>query len=219
MLGVEPWLGKQALEARLKSCRSPRILHIATHGFFLPDPAHRPEQGDSRLGRLSDHHLDNPLLRSGLALAGANTWLKGQVLPPEAEDGILTAEDVSGLDLLETELVVLSACETGLGEVYLGEGVYRAAARLRSGGGEDTGDEPVEGARPGDAGADAAVLPTAASGELPHRCSARSLSSDQAPVSRTVLLGSFHLSGRSRPLALAGYQGTMSYAAPAYDMS
>jgi CHAT domain-containing protein len=64
------------------------------------------------------------LLRSGLALAGANTWLQHRLLPSDAEDGILTAEDVSGMDLSNTELVVLSACETGLGKVLTGEGVF-----------------------------------------------------------------------------------------------
>ena len=64
------------------------------------------------------------MLRSGLALAGVNTWLRAGVPPAEAEDGLLTAEDVSGLDLLATELVVLSACETGLGMVHAGEGVF-----------------------------------------------------------------------------------------------
>jgi CHAT domain-containing protein len=64
------------------------------------------------------------MLRSGLALAGVNTWLKKRPLLKEAEDGILTAEDVSGWNLSNTELVVLSACETGLGDIVTGGGVY-----------------------------------------------------------------------------------------------
>ncbi len=69
--------------------------------------------------------MNNPLLRAGLALAGANTWLQGceQMLDPAVEDGILNGVDVSGWDLLDTELVVLLACETGLGNVLVGDGV------------------------------------------------------------------------------------------------
>ncbi len=135
LLGVRPLLGREALEASLKASRSPRILHIATHGFFLPDQQRDlgKQEADwhmgngSARGRLEQflgRQGENVLLRSGLALAGANTWNQGGSLPPEAEDGLLTAEDVSGMDLLDTQLVVLSACETGLGEVQIGEGVF-----------------------------------------------------------------------------------------------
>jgi TPR repeat protein/CHAT domain-containing protein len=130
LLKVVPWQDTAAKEGRLKrDCRSPRILHLATHGFFLEDQQHDPNKeqhslGLSGEGRLSGPLPENPLLRAGLALAGANTFLRGGTLPEEAEDGLLTAEDVSGLDLLATELVVLSACETGLGEVRTGEGVF-----------------------------------------------------------------------------------------------
>jgi CHAT domain-containing protein/Tfp pilus assembly protein PilF len=143
MLGVKPLLGEEAMEARIKACRSPRILHLATHGFFLADQRRDPNQELRGLGllggqagdgfaqmsempseRMSGPGMENPLLRSGVILAGFKTWLKGGSLPAEAEDGLLTAEDVSGLDLLATELVVLSACETGLGEVRTGEGVF-----------------------------------------------------------------------------------------------
>jgi hypothetical protein len=89
-LRVSPWLDATALEGRLKAeCRSPRILHLATHGFFLPDQEpgfNRAARGlalDSGdfLGaqggrdRIPGPLLENPMLRSGLALAGANTWL------------------------------------------------------------------------------------------------------------------------------------------------
>jgi len=135
MLGVKPWLKGNVLEGWIKKYRSPRILHFATHGFFLKDQERDPNKEKHELDvfgfaepggmeRLSGLNLENPLLRSGLALAGVNTWLKGQSPPSDAEDGLLTAEDVTGLDLLDTELVVLSACETGLGEVRTGEGVF-----------------------------------------------------------------------------------------------
>jgi CHAT domain-containing protein len=138
-LDVSPWLDAAALEGRLKTaCRSSRILHLATHGFFLPDQEldlNREARGigcdlgefsgaKGGLGRLSGPMMENPMPRSGLALAGVNTWLKAGNPPEEAEDGLLTAEDATGLDLLTTGLVVLSACETGLGQVHVGEGVF-----------------------------------------------------------------------------------------------
>ncbi len=130
-LGVAPWLGEAALERRLKSCRGPWVLHLATHGFFLHDKVAASNWRVRDLGAdgaksaegLRIGRLDNPLLRSGLVLSGANVWLAGGTPPAEAEDGLLTAEDVACLDLAGTELVVLSACETGLGEIRRGEGV------------------------------------------------------------------------------------------------
>jgi len=120
MLGMEPWMDDGALERRLKASASPRILHLATHGFFLSDQ--RGAEGVLGAGAGAD--LENPLLRSGIALSGANTWCRGGMPPEDAEDGILTAEDVAGLNLTGTEMAVLSACETGLGEIRTGEGVF-----------------------------------------------------------------------------------------------
>jgi CHAT domain-containing protein/Tfp pilus assembly protein PilF len=118
---------KDATEAALKSLHRPRILHIATHGFFLPD---RPQVGlagtdqsrgtfDSLDTPLRASHEENPLLRSGLILAGVNQRSSGP-----GEDGVLTALEAAALDLFGTKLVVLSACETGLGDVQNGQGVY-----------------------------------------------------------------------------------------------
>ncbi len=118
LLGVEPVEGRAAVEGRLLRASAPRVLHLATHGFFLPDRSPDAKGAPHRAGP------ESLLLRSGLALAGANTWLAGGSPPAEAGDGLLTAEEVTGLDLLGTELVVLSACETGLGEVRAGEGVF-----------------------------------------------------------------------------------------------
>jgi tetratricopeptide (TPR) repeat protein/CHAT domain-containing protein len=126
LLGVQPLLDT-VLDQPLKALRSPRILHLATHGFFLEDQHLDPAPGWRDLGaidRLAGARFENPMLRSGLLLAGFNTWRNGGEPPAAAEDGMLTAEDVTGMDLLDTELVVLSACETGLGQVHVGEGVF-----------------------------------------------------------------------------------------------
>src|SRR5262249_18879626 len=126
LLGVAPLLGGAVLDSALQRLQSPRILHLATHGFVLEDQPHeQPEPGIIGSARLSSGRWQNPLLRSGLLLAGFNVWNSGGAPPAEAEDGLLPAEDVTGLDLLDTELVVLSACETALGQVHAGEGVFR----------------------------------------------------------------------------------------------
>jgi CHAT domain-containing protein len=110
----------QATESALKQASAPRILHLATHGFFLQDTSDSTNdtQQLSTRGISATAKIENPLLRSGLALAGAN--LHNQA----GDDGILTALEASGLNLWGTKLVALSACDTGLGEVQNGEGVY-----------------------------------------------------------------------------------------------
>jgi len=121
--------GTKATETALKKASGPRILHIATHGFFLPaEPAPAAEiaalSGGPPMGVFAAQAAadqsgpENPLLRSGLALAGANKLSSG------GEDGVLTALEAAGLDLWGTQLVVLSACETGVGKVTEGDGVH-----------------------------------------------------------------------------------------------
>jgi CHAT domain-containing protein len=123
MKGLTVFRGEDATEGQLKRIKAPKILHLATHGFFLPDAPPPPEatqlaaQAPSATSAGSEVY-ENPLLRSGLALAGANQLSSGN------DDGVLTALEASGLDLWGTKLVVLSACETGVGKVTNGDGVY-----------------------------------------------------------------------------------------------
>lgn len=100
---VQTFKGAEALEENVKAVSSPAILHIATHGFFVEDTA----------------SLVNPMIRSGLVMAGVRNQDKDRT-----EDGILTAYEATNLNLDNTSLVVLSACDTGLGEIRNGEGVY-----------------------------------------------------------------------------------------------
>jgi CHAT domain-containing protein/tetratricopeptide (TPR) repeat protein len=102
---------------------SPRVLHLATHGYFFPDPKGKKTKVDLNeepVFKISEH----PMIRSGLIMAGAKqAWLTGKNVEGQ-EDGILTAYEISQMNLSNTELVVLSACETGLGQVSGTEGVY-----------------------------------------------------------------------------------------------
>jgi len=128
LLGLLPearlLLKGEATESAIKQAAGPMILHIATHGFFLEDAETLPATGERGLiaGSLQSGagsgRAENALLRSGLAMAGTNLHKSGN------EDGILTALEVASLDLWGTKLVVLSACETGLGAVRNGDGVY-----------------------------------------------------------------------------------------------
>jgi CHAT domain-containing protein len=121
----------QATKAAVEKLSGPSILHIATHGFFraVAGPAVTAAVLDARRTNTPkpvSAGEDNPLLRSGLALAGAN----------QSNDGILTALEASALNLWGTKLVTLSACDTGLGEVKDGEGVYGLRRALMLSGAE-----------------------------------------------------------------------------------
>jgi CHAT domain-containing protein len=111
-----------ALKSAVKAVNNPRVLHIATHGMFLEDVKRNRAQV---FGFNGNKMIENPLLRSGLFFTGADNCLKTKEdKPTGAENDLLTAFEAMNLNLDKTELVVLSACETGLGEVQNGEGVF-----------------------------------------------------------------------------------------------
>jgi len=136
-------LAADAREAELKAVRSPRVLHLATHGFFLSDQEINYTNRLSKSLPLSSvmdftgrgspistgQDWKNPLLRCGIALAGANH--AAQVTNAVAENGLLTGIEASLLDLQGTELVILSACDSGTGEVEIGEGVMSLRRAFR----------------------------------------------------------------------------------------
>ena len=117
---------EESFKAMGVSNPSPRILHIATHGYFFPDHA-----GDEFSFGSSSYNAqpvfktsDHPMLRSGLILSGGNGGWLGKSNGNGQADGVVTAYEISQMNLSNTELVVLSACETGLGEIQGNEGVY-----------------------------------------------------------------------------------------------
>jgi CHAT domain-containing protein/Tfp pilus assembly protein PilF len=114
---VQVLSGAAAAKEAVMAVKAPRLLHLATHGFFLPDQARAETE------TLEGFVHENPLLRSGLLFSGAARAFSGAG-PSDGDDGILTAYEAASLDLHGTELVTLSACETGLGEMRNGEGVF-----------------------------------------------------------------------------------------------
>lgn len=118
---TETYLLAQATEDRVKAVNNPRIFHVATHGFFMQEE----QVANQDLLALEERPVENPLLKSGLLFTGADELLaENNVYQFNRKDGILTAYEAMNLKLDNTELVVLSACETGLGEIKSGEGVY-----------------------------------------------------------------------------------------------
>lgn len=130
--GINPnlYIGNKGTEASFKehSGKKTNIMHIATHGFYWTEKDVRKLPFRLDFLNVTDLELpvymeDKALSRSGLLFSGANNALKGKTLPENAQDGILTAKEIAGLDLRGLELVVLSACETGLGEIT-SQGVF-----------------------------------------------------------------------------------------------
>ncbi len=122
---VDSWLFNEATESKIKGLNAPGLLSISTHGFFSPSP--KADYTDNYfMGSETKKAIENPLLRSGLFLTGAETFLNANETQKDnfTENGILTTYEASQLNLLGTDIVILSACETGLGEVNNGEGVF-----------------------------------------------------------------------------------------------
>jgi CHAT domain-containing protein/tetratricopeptide (TPR) repeat protein len=126
-----PYTDSHALEEVVKRVHHPRVLHIATHGFFLADQTAQASPRD-----LTATAMEDPMLSSGLFFAGATSSVCGLTPATGADDGILTAYEASMLDLQGTELVVLSACNTGLGTNRSGEGVFGLRRAFQEAGAE-----------------------------------------------------------------------------------
>ncbi|HTF82712.1 MAG TPA: CHAT domain-containing protein, partial [Cytophagales bacterium] len=126
-----------ASEANIKAVKSPYILHIATHGFFQPDASTSDHEGLD-FGMASQRAEENALLRGGLLLAGAEKSLNNadSLEVKSADDGVFTAYEAMNMNLEKTEIVFLSACETGKGETKAGEGVYGLQRAIQVAGAE-----------------------------------------------------------------------------------
>jgi len=214
-------LGKAATEPAFKQLGpGRRVIHLATHGFFLGDACDSPLESTRSVGGLAGPTparpstagaaqgatSENPLVLSGLVLAGAN---RRAAAGPDEDDGILTAEEVASLDLSGVEWAVLSACDTGLGLIRAGEGVFglRRAFQVA---GTHGHHEPVAGGRPSHANLDADAVSRPVRAQPRHgRCGSRSQPGRPSRPSCARLVRASLLLGRirrSRRLALASRQ-------------
>lgn len=132
-INVISFLENDATEENIKNVTSPSILHIATHGYFFEDDLHSDFEEEKYFGLERKQFNMNPMLRSGILLAGANETIKNNA-KSTGENGILTSLEASYLNLEQTELVVLSACETGLGKIQNGVGVYGLRKSMKDAG-------------------------------------------------------------------------------------
>jgi len=131
-----------ALKRVVEQAASPRVVHLATHGFFLPDaPVVQASPADAVKGPktatavpIAAPVAEDPMVRSGLYFAGANRTLAGKGTPESVDNGVLTALEAGNLNFTGTELVVLSACNTGQGKVQNGEGVFGLRRALQEAG-------------------------------------------------------------------------------------
>ncbi|MBE2209245.1 MAG: CHAT domain-containing protein, partial [Saprospiraceae bacterium] len=139
-LRVAKYTGTEALIERymaLSGAGSPGILHIATHGFYLPAPETKRNDRLLMTGNDMAASTDNPLRRSGLAFAGAEHTRRGRLIPAGVSgDGFLTAANAAHVPLPNTRLVVLAACKTALGDLSTGEGVYGLQRAFKAAGAE-----------------------------------------------------------------------------------
>lgn len=127
---VDSYTRERALEEVLDHTQRPRIVHVATHGFFLTNQQVARDSGPPGTRPV----IEDPMLRSGLFFAGADRAESGTAPAAGLADGVLTAYEAAQLNLQGTELVVLSACETGLGKEQNGEGVFGLRRGLQEAG-------------------------------------------------------------------------------------
>jgi CHAT domain-containing protein len=124
-IGTQSFVQALASEDNFKSLsgKGQEIIHVATHGFFLPELKKKERASGISQGNVYSL-AEDPLMRSGLVLAGGNYAWSGKKPVDGVEDGIATAYEISQLNLSNTELLVLSACETALGDIKGSEGVF-----------------------------------------------------------------------------------------------